>query len=412
MLAPPPPPVRKVPCRPEREKAEKDDAMQGSGYSNWICEELQLESGRKVRTYWWPACSAAVGQQRTAILCLHGAGDVGLVWAPVASLLVADGRLPGTTVVAADLRGHGLDEDDSDLCISRLVSDALELVETVSTRLGPGTGVVLAGHSLGGSVAARAAAEGLSRRPPLPVRAALLLDTVEGTALEGLTRTAAWLRARPHTFRSPAEAVRWALAVGMLQNERVARLTVPARLRQLPAIAGRPGGEPGSSQQPGAADVSSDSVASVGSVGPWCWRAKVSEAEQHWRGWFEGLSQIFTALPLPKLLVVGGVDRLDGPLEAAHMQGRFKLSVVPHSGHQLHEDRPEEVAEAFAAFLSGLQRQQAAFVRLQAEAGPATALSPPSVVAAGLKRNREHRGAESSDSLCRENRSVQSLAEK
>ena len=31
------------------------------------------------------------------------------------------------------------------------------------------------------------------------------------------------------------------------------------------------------------------------------------------------------ALPLPKLLVVGAVDRMDATLEAAHMQGRFRL---------------------------------------------------------------------------------------
>lgn len=40
---------------------------------------------------------------------------------------------------------------------------------------------------------------------------------------------------------------------------------------------------------------------------------------------FEGLSELFVALPLPKLLVVGAVDRMDATLEAAHMQGRFRL---------------------------------------------------------------------------------------
>jgi len=64
------------------------------------------------------------------------------------------------------------------------------------------------------------------------------------------------------------------------------------------------------------------------------------------------------------MLIVGSLDRLDAALEASHMQGRFKLEIVPHTGHQVHEDRPEEVARALCGFLLGVQRQRAAFARL------------------------------------------------
>lgn len=297
-----------------------------------------------------------------AVVCLHGAGDAALVWDPVAKILMSDKRLEGTCVVAADLRGHGTvassDTEMAELTIPELVGDAVDVICAVSRRLGSDTGIALAGHSLGGAIAARAAAECLRKQPPLPIRATLLLDAVEGTAIDTFARASAWLRSRPKSFVSLDAAVRWALVSGMLQSEAVARLTVPARLKQV--------------------SVEQCQGRSGAAAMQWEWRARIAEAEHHWKGWFEGLSDIFTRLPLPKLLVVGGVDRLDSALEAAHMQGRFRLAVVPHTGHQLHEDRPEEVADAFASFLVALQRQQAAFSRLQADAK-----------AASLKRSHE-----------------------
>eukprot|EP00913_Durusdinium_trenchii_P025487 g23925.t1 len=74
--------------------------------------------------------------------------------------------------------------------------------------------------------------------------------------------------------------------------------------------------------------------------------------------WFTGLSELFVKLPLPKLLLVQHLEHLDARLEAAHMQGRFRLEVIPHAGHYIHEDRPEEVAEAIAKFLLQLKQQE------------------------------------------------------
>ena len=63
-----------------------------------------------------------------------------------------------------------------------------------------GEGLILCGHSLGGSVAARAAHEALKMR--LPVRAVVLLESVEGTATEALPRSIAWMQAKPQSFDS------------------------------------------------------------------------------------------------------------------------------------------------------------------------------------------------------------------
>jgi len=315
------------------------------------CSQEDLQLGNDMfHIYSWsgvdvdsdPLCKA--GSHPLILLCFHGAGDTGLTWASLAAELFADGGLGNATLIAVDLRGHGASvsgcsDDEANLDITRLVADAMQLIEVLSSRRSD-AGIILVGHSLGGSIAVRAASESLKHTQALPVRAVLLLDSVEGTAIDGLPRTAEWLKARPASFASPDEAISWAQSSGMLQSEPAARKTIPSRLRW---------------------DQHSER---------WAWRARVEDASSFWHGWFEGLSALFAALPLPKLLIVGGIDRLDAALEAAHMQGRFRLEVVPHWGHQLHEDRAAEVTEVFIGFLQSVQRQCLAFARLQQPSSP------------------------------------------
>lgn len=63
--------------------------------------------------------------------------------------------------------------------------------------------VVLIGHSMGGAVAVRAA-------PLIPNLLGLaVIDVVEGTAMEALTSMQSFLRSRPLTFHSIAQAIEW-----------------------------------------------------------------------------------------------------------------------------------------------------------------------------------------------------------
>lgn len=315
---------------------------------DWKEVPIQLPTGLSVPSYWWepevlgaaPTSSLSTG----AVLCLHGAGDCGLVWSQVARQLLSDRRLGGIPIVAVDLRGHGqwvVDETLSEsLNLDRLVQDVLALVRDISRRV-HGQGLILCGHSLGGSLATHSAAEALKQRPALPVRAVVLLEAVEGTATEVLPRAASWLEARPRSFQRLEEAIAWALSSGMLHRETVAQETLPPRLK-------------------------------LQEDGSWHWITDVASAVSCWPSWFRGLSSLFVSLPLPKLLVVGGLDRLDAALEAAHMQGKFRLDLVQHPGHQIHEDCPGEIAEAIAKFLNGLKQQEAAFAKLQASASPSS----------------------------------------
>ena len=41
------------------------------------------------------------------------------------------------------------------------------------------------------------------------------------------------------------------------------------------------------------------------------WRIDLAKTEQHWFGWFKGLSAAFLNVPAPKMLLLAGIDRLD-----------------------------------------------------------------------------------------------------
>ena len=45
------------------------------------------------------------------------------------------------------------------------------------------------------------------------------------------------------------------------------------------------------------------------------------KTEQFWHGWFQGLSELFLSIPVAKLLLLAGVDRLDKELTIGQMQG-------------------------------------------------------------------------------------------
>lgn len=55
----------------------------------------------------------------------------------------------------------------------------------------------------------------------------------------------------------------------------------------------------------------------------YAWRIDLAKTEQHWFGWFKGLSTAFLNVSVPKMLLLAGVDRLDRELTVGQMQGIF-----------------------------------------------------------------------------------------
>ena len=61
----------------------------------------------------------------------------------------------------------------------------------------------------------------------------------------------------------------------------------------------------------------------------WVWRTNLSQSQAYWKGWYEGLSEIFLQVKAPKLLILAGTDRLDKILTIGQMQGKFQMVVLP-----------------------------------------------------------------------------------
>ena len=53
----------------------------------------------------------------------------------------------------------------------------------------------------------------------------------------------------------------------------------------------------------------------------------------YWTTWFEGLTQMFLEVRVPKQLLLAGSERMDKELTIAHMAGKFKMVVIENVGH-------------------------------------------------------------------------------
>ncbi len=123
---------------------------------------ITTDDGLRLHTHHWPASTPGntPGSARGQVLIVHGLGEHGARYAPVAQVLNA----AGWHVHGWDHRGHGRsdgprgDIPDHDA----LLRDTACVIDAVRT---PGSRFVLLGHSLGGAIAARFAAESLSAAP-------------------------------------------------------------------------------------------------------------------------------------------------------------------------------------------------------------------------------------------------------
>ncbi|KAK9111754.1 hypothetical protein Scep_019273 [Stephania cephalantha] len=253
------------------------------------------------------------GSEGPVVFFLHGGGYSGLSFALSTSKIKEKAR-----VVAMDLRGHGKSctEDELDLSIETLRDDVLAVIKALYGDSAPA--IVLVGHSMGGSVAVHVAA-----KKAIPSLAGLVVvDVVEGTALASLIHMQKILSNRMQYFPTVEKAVEWSVKGGSLRNVESARLSIPSTLKF-------------------------DDSKSC-----YTYRTRLAETEQYWKGWYEGLSDLFLSCPMPKLLLLAGTNRLDRSLTIGQMQGKFQMVVVRHTGHAIQEDAPEEFASLVLNFIS------------------------------------------------------------
>ena len=107
-------------------------------------------------------------------------------------------------VMAIDLRGHGdsKTQHEDNLSAETQASDITTIIKHVCTDDTP---IVLVGHSMGGAIAVHTALA-----DQLPTLAGLVvIDVVEGTAMEALASMQSFLRSRPKNFPSLEQAIEW-----------------------------------------------------------------------------------------------------------------------------------------------------------------------------------------------------------
>ncbi|KAJ2451636.1 Protein phosphatase methylesterase 1 [Coemansia sp. RSA 2336] len=293
-----------------------ENAAQGKGWSplSWT-DYFETQRTVSVSDTQFNVYASGLSNSGPVFLLLHGAGHSGLTFG-LASKRMFNSDPSTFTVVAPDFRDHGATsgKNQDNLSLEQMVDDLVGLFAALFPD--NSRDVVIVGHSMGGAVAAHAAASKRIRR----VVGLVLIDIVEGSAMDSLSAIPMFINARPKTFASLENAIAWHIESDAIQNVESARLSVPSLL------------------------VSHDNS------NTWTWRTQLLPTERFWKSWYSGLSKTFASAPTAKLLILAGTDRLDKELLIAQMQGKFQLELLPAAGHTIQEDMPDRVGELIVSF--------------------------------------------------------------
>ena len=161
----------------------------------------------------------------------HGAGLSGVSFIPLFNAMehhITETNNHHSAILwTMDARSHGKSSDMDNMSLESLANDFAEAVQ-LSEWYSPSRELCLIGHSLGGSVVARVAHERLI--PTTNKTSLILIDVVEGTALESLPHMLALLQKRPASFKSINQAVQWSIKSNMIKRKESAQISIPSLL--------------------------------------------------------------------------------------------------------------------------------------------------------------------------------------
>lgn len=86
--------------------------------------------------------------------------------------------------------------------------------------------IMIVGHSMGGAICVHVAHQELI--PSLI--GCVVIDVVEGTAMEALASMQSFLRSRPQHFRSIQQAIEWSVRSGQIRNVASAKVSMPGQI--------------------------------------------------------------------------------------------------------------------------------------------------------------------------------------
>lgn len=194
-------------------------------------------------------------------------------------------------IVSFDCRCHGM-SNDGDLSLAALVIDLKMVIEAVK---GNSKQIFLVGHSLGGAVII----EYCNSNPGI-IRGAVVIDVVEGSAIESLSKMNIILNSRPKYFLSINDAITWCINTGQSKNRSSLQISIPSQL--------------------------------CFKDDRYYWRTDLESSSAYWYEWFTKLSNKFLSCKTAKLLILAGTDRLDKELIIGQMQGKFQLEIIADCG--------------------------------------------------------------------------------
>uniref|UniRef100_A0A5K3EHK4 Protein phosphatase methylesterase 1 n=2 Tax=Mesocestoides corti TaxID=53468 RepID=A0A5K3EHK4_MESCO len=166
------------------------------------------------------------GVEGPLLFFIHGGGFSALSWSLLSKAITDDVRCQ---CLAVDMRGHGDTRcsDEDDYSIETLSNDIIQIIFAMFPTEAPP--IILIGHSMGGAVAVHVA-----QKRAIPSFAGLVvIDVVEGTALESLYSMTSFLRSRPQGFRSLADGIAWCVRSGQIRNVESACISFPGQLKRV-----------------------------------------------------------------------------------------------------------------------------------------------------------------------------------
>ena len=263
------------------------------------------------------------GNQGPNLVCLHGAGHSGLSFAPLA-LLNKNYR-----IISFDFRGHGYNtmSEGDDLSEENLINDTILVLNHINEKY-PLDNIIVIGHSMGGSVATKTSEEIFKNQDKYKdlydkIQGLMVIDVVEGTAMEALPFMENFVNNRPEHFPSIEKGIEYMFRSGTIKNLQSARISVPPLLEEV--------------------EENGKKI--------YKFKTNLMASKKYCNDWFIGLTKSFLSIKVPKTLMLAGIERMDKDLTIAQMQGKYKLSILRNVGHVMQEDAPDKVLGVIDDFI-------------------------------------------------------------
>jgi protein phosphatase methylesterase 1 len=170
------------------------------------------------------------GDNGPSILCLHGAGHSAQSFAPLAKM---NDRY---RIISFDFRNHGFNESTGELSQEILISDTIKVLEFIDKKF-PDDTIIVIGHSMGGSIATKTVSDVLKNDEKYKsicnkLSGLIVIDVVEGTAMEALPFMESIVKNRPTKFDSVEHAIEYMYKTNTIKNLESAKFSVPSLVKK------------------------------------------------------------------------------------------------------------------------------------------------------------------------------------